>query len=196
MSEILDSRTSPHLFPPVPRLMMYGPNLPQINFYDLTSELLEAQLRIVLHEVRRRATRHVFVQFYDYAEQSCEQFADLKGVFDEDMLSDRDAELIDAGLHSNAEDGPICLDRPGGLGCSECVSEDCERVQRVELEREEFWQAIEDLGAPSCRVCGCTDDDCSGCIARTGRPCAWVPGEDALCTACVPAADQTSEGQP
>jgi hypothetical protein len=34
-----------------------------------------------------------------------------------------------------------------------------------------------------CRVCGCTDNDCSQCIARTGRPCSWV-GAD-LCSACV-----------
>lgn len=33
-----------------------------------------------------------------------------------------------------------------------------------------------------CRVCGCTDDDCSGCIAATGYPCAWV-SED-LCSRC------------
>jgi hypothetical protein len=37
----------------------------------------------------------------------------------------------------------------------------------------------------SCRVCGCTDADCSGCIERTGQPCMWVPGEGDLCTACV-----------
>ena len=34
-----------------------------------------------------------------------------------------------------------------------------------------------------CRVCGCTDDDCLGCIARTGQPCHWV--ETDLCSACV-----------
>lgn len=33
-----------------------------------------------------------------------------------------------------------------------------------------------------CRACGCTDDDCSGCIERTGEPCSWV-AED-LCSAC------------
>lgn len=41
----------------------------------------------------------------------------------------------------------------------------------------------------SCRVCGCTDDDCSGCIARTGQPCGWVAGEADLCTACVDSSD-------
>lgn len=35
-----------------------------------------------------------------------------------------------------------------------------------------------------CRVCGCTDTDCSGCVARTGQPCFWVV-ED-LCSACAP----------
>lgn len=34
----------------------------------------------------------------------------------------------------------------------------------------------------ACRVCGCTDQDCSGCIARTGQPCRWVAQD--LCSAC------------
>lgn len=33
-----------------------------------------------------------------------------------------------------------------------------------------------------CRTCGCTDADCSACIARTGEPCFWA--EDDLCSAC------------
>lgn len=33
-----------------------------------------------------------------------------------------------------------------------------------------------------CRVCGCTDADCRGCIARTGRPCHWIEWD--LCSAC------------
>lgn len=34
----------------------------------------------------------------------------------------------------------------------------------------------------SCRICGCTDDDCSQCVEKTGMPCSWV--EDDLCSAC------------
>lgn len=34
----------------------------------------------------------------------------------------------------------------------------------------------------TCRNCGCTDADCSRCIARTGAPCHWV--EANLCSAC------------
>jgi len=34
-----------------------------------------------------------------------------------------------------------------------------------------------------CRVCSCTDDDCSQCVAKTGRPCSWVEAD--LCSACV-----------
>lgn len=36
--------------------------------------------------------------------------------------------------------------------------------------------------ARRCRVCDCTDNDCSRCIARTGKPCSWV--EPDLCSAC------------
>ena len=35
----------------------------------------------------------------------------------------------------------------------------------------------------TCRSCGCTDDDCSGCIEATGEPCTWV--ERDLCSACA-----------
>jgi hypothetical protein len=42
----------------------------------------------------------------------------------------------------------------------------------------------EDAADPvSCRVCGCTEDDCSGCVERTGEPCHWA--EPGLCSACV-----------
>ncbi len=36
----------------------------------------------------------------------------------------------------------------------------------------------------SCRECGCTDDDCSQCVEKTGMPCAWVEAD--LCSACAP----------
>lgn len=35
-----------------------------------------------------------------------------------------------------------------------------------------------------CRICGCTDMDCSQCIRRTGEPCWWVAAD--LCSACAP----------
>lgn len=35
-----------------------------------------------------------------------------------------------------------------------------------------------------CRICGCTDDDCSGCVTMTGRPCSWALID--VCSACKP----------
>lgn len=35
-----------------------------------------------------------------------------------------------------------------------------------------------------CRVCGCTNEDCSQCVEKTGDACSWV--EEDLCSACVP----------
>lgn len=51
-------------------------------------------------------------------------------------------------------------------------------LQFYALLRQGLWRA-----GVSCRVCGCTDWDCSGCIARTGYACYWA--EPDLCSACV-----------
>lgn len=40
-----------------------------------------------------------------------------------------------------------------------------------------------DIFVRKCRVCDCTDLDCSGCIERSGAPCWWE--EPNLCSACV-----------
>jgi hypothetical protein len=45
----------------------------------------------------------------------------------------------------------------------------------------------------ACRVCGCTQDDCSGCIERTGEPCYWKG--PLLCSAC-PAPKVTLRAKP
>lgn len=39
-----------------------------------------------------------------------------------------------------------------------------------------------------CRICGCTDDDCTQCVEKTGKPCYWV--QEDLCSAC----DRTKGG--
>lgn len=33
-----------------------------------------------------------------------------------------------------------------------------------------------------CKVCGCTENNCSRCVKKTGKPCHWV--EPDLCSAC------------
>jgi hypothetical protein len=52
----------------------------------------------------------------------------------------------------------------------------------AEIERLDRLPML-DLKARRCRVCGCTDDDCRQCIAKTGQPCHWV--EPDLCSACA-----------
>jgi hypothetical protein len=42
-----------------------------------------------------------------------------------------------------------------------------------------------------CRVCGCTDEDCIGCVVSSGHPCYWA--EPDLCSACV---GKTPEASP
>lgn len=37
--------------------------------------------------------------------------------------------------------------------------------------------------AGECVHCGCTEDDCRGCVARQGAPCSWVAV--GLCSCCA-----------
>jgi hypothetical protein len=46
-------------------------------------------------------------------------------------------------------------------------------------------------GIKKCRVCHCTDADCSQCIAKTGAPCTWV--EPNLCSACADEIEELEE---
>jgi hypothetical protein len=49
---------------------------------------------------------------------------------------------------------------------------------------EATTEIFDETATVRCRVCGCTDWDCSQCIKTTGAPCSWV--EPDLCSACVP----------
>lgn len=37
----------------------------------------------------------------------------------------------------------------------------------------------------TCRMCGCTDLDCSQCIVKLGHPCSWTDANRTLCSACT-----------
>lgn len=55
-----------------------------------------------------------------------------------------------------------------------------------QLGMDEFGDGpFDEIEARACRVCGCTEDNCSQCVEKTGAPCSWV--EDDLCSACVEA---------
>jgi hypothetical protein len=54
-----------------------------------------------------------------------------------------------------------------------------------DLKRSEITVAARMIDrVRTCRVCGCTDDDCSDCIRRTGAACHWIEAD--LCSACKP----------
>ncbi|QYY35285.1 hypothetical protein [Ruficoccus sp. ZRK36] len=58
------------------------------------------------------------------------------------------------------------------------LAADIDRTQRVKA-----GEGDPDPDERRCRECGCTDNDCSGCVARTSEPCHWV--EEDLCSACA-----------
>lgn len=56
-------------------------------------------------------------------------------------------------------------------------------AQSGRVVAEAIAVALEAKGLYSCRVCGCTQDDCEVCQERTGEPCQW--SGPLLCSACA-----------
>lgn len=60
----------------------------------------------------------------------------------------------------------------------------CSPVELQEISlllSNNFYQSR--LQSRQCRVCGCSDYDCSQCIEKTNQACYWV--EEDLCSACA-----------
>lgn len=60
-------------------------------------------------------------------------------------------------------------------------------LDRLAAQADDPFGDLGDVVERRCRICGCTDDDCSGCVERTGAPCFWVEAD--LCSACGADAD-------
>ena len=70
---------------------------------------------------------------------------------------------------------------PSTLGHGETMCVYCKGTNR---ELAVLGEEDNCIAAPrTCRVCGCTDNNCQQCIEKTGVACHWV-GPD-LCSACV-----------
>lgn len=71
-----------------------------------------------------------------------------------------------------------------------CAAHDSVRtITQAELDRQEINRPDRIATPPAsipvagtCRMCGCTDADCSDCIRLTGVACHWI--EPDLCSAC------------
>jgi hypothetical protein len=58
------------------------------------------------------------------------------------------------------------------------------QIAQAEFRRQRF-EALRRVPQPGhCRICGCTEDDCSGCVAIIGEACSWADEAHTLCTAC------------
>lgn len=68
-------------------------------------------------------------------------------------------------------------------GCDRLVCAACFEDNHVGMKCAPAPATERSTDVRRCRVCQCTDDDCSQCIAATGSPCHWV-GAD-LCSRCA-----------
>ena len=79
--------------------------------------------------------------------------------------------------------GRLNVQAPGGGKSWVPVETSCRAPMPCKNSRRAFWLPEEVIKMDQkCRVCGCTDDDCSECIAAQGHPCHWV--EEDLCSRC------------
>lgn len=86
----------------------------------------------------------------------------------------------------NQPDDPLSKDCGGD--CLRCMAEagdpECVATMEVILRRhDKIDTAVAEIEQRACRVCGCTDADCSQCVEKTGVPCHWVQAD--LCSACA-----------
>lgn len=87
--------------------------------------------------------------------------------------------------YENADQMPGSIgDEPIMIGDGVCIGKTRAAAAKAIKANPSF--ARETKSIRSCRNCGCTDRNCSGCIARAGKPCHWVKKD--LCSACVPRA--------
>lgn len=61
-------------------------------------------------------------------------------------------------------------------------------LRQVVMGRLQLIHEVRERGSAlqrkaSCRVCGCTEDDCGQCVEETGEACHWV--EPYLCSRCA-----------
>jgi hypothetical protein len=69
----------------------------------------------------------------------------------------------------------------GGGGISAKFSVDEKRSIFAGSKRRSPWD-IKSIDVRACRKCGCTENNCTQCVERTGKPCSWVDWD--LCSAC------------
>ena len=81
----------------------------------------------------------------------------------------------------------FAFDRAVELSRSKAEDDTCQTIMATIESMANGLQGVQ-----RCRVCGCTDDDCSGCIDRTGHRCHWI--EKDLCSACSGYAPAGSTG--
>ncbi len=96
------------------------------------------------------------------------------------------------GKNGKAKAGP----RPAGTEAAQVLDDAGDEEDNPVVAKRLKRMAADLRGEPrgQCRICGCTANDCRGCVERTGVPCEWTSVDADLCSACQPLLD-TDMGQ-
>lgn len=59
-----------------------------------------------------------------------------------------------------------------------------EMVQAILAGKKTQTRRVVKAKTGECLFCGCTDEDCTDCIRKTGSPCYWIDDRHTQCSAC------------
>ncbi|MEO6610714.1 MAG: hypothetical protein ABIT05_01235 [Chitinophagaceae bacterium] len=108
--------------------------------------------------------------------------------------------IYDAGRYLETGDNMLEIeDAAGGVAHVKYFDRALPEALNKCIERAKDWinEQVKDSATQpavkerTCRVCGCTQDNCQQCIDKTGGPCHWV--EEDLCSACVDKPIETND---
>lgn len=102
------------------------------------------------------------------------------------------ADAKSEGIKLDEDGHPINYFFPAGRVCAQVSFE----TLWMKINGRESWEdnpwvwvyVLEVLktNPGTCISCGCTDDNCLGCIEKTGSPCSWTNSNHTVCSACRP----------
>ena len=139
-----------------------------VELYVTTDEQLDAFILIA------RNIRHIRYQGFHHITHSMTAYCEWSGFDAEGWKTKHDERIKDAEREAK-----------------QAIRDKAKAVKRGKDKAAQMAKAEKGNAEPAqdraCRVCGCTEKDCGGCIEKTGGPCHWV--ENDLCSACSGDAD-------
>lgn len=145
---------------------------------ELEKNLLREYKGYKLFDIALTATEHRFDIETPDGSAGFSNFFNSQDPTSLNKVIERGKEWVDLKLNETLSEAPVIKDKS---------VKKTPKKSKLSIKKEAAINQTEtqkeDTPVRKCRVCGCTEEDCSQCIKKTGKACHWV--EQDLCSACV-----------